>query len=106
MKSNIGYLQEELSSGKIANSNMRLLSFIAMGAFLGYLVAASISYEQHFNKYVELMKAQVITEASFNTLVLELNRFDWNFVVILLVAAFVPKVIQKFAENKTGVPTT
>lgn len=106
MKSNIGYLQEELPSGKVANSNIRLLSFIAMGVFLAYLVAASLSYEQHFNKYVELIKAGVIEEASFNTLILGLNRFDWNFVVILLVAAFVPKVIQKFAENKTGVTTT
>jgi len=103
MKSDIGYNQEELPSGKIASSSIRIMSFIALGILVGYLVVANISFEHRFDRYVELMKSKTITEQSFNTLVLELKRFDWDIVVILLVAAFVPKAIQKFAEAKTGI---
>lgn len=106
MKSDIGYNQEELPSGKIASSSIRIMSFIALGILIGYLVVANISFEHRFDRYVELMKAKTISDTSFNTLVLELKRFDWDIVVILLVAAFVPKAIQKFAESKTGIIST
>ena len=103
MKSDIKLTQEELPSGKIASSAMRVSSFIALGILIGYLIVSDISYEHHFDRYVELMKGRTITEQSFNALVIDLKRFEWDIVVIFLVAAFVPKAIQKFAEAKTGV---
>lgn len=103
MKSDIGITQEELASGKIATSLMRVSSFITLLILIGYMVIANASYEHHFDQYVELMKVKTISEQSFNALILQLNRFDWDIVVILLVAAFVPKAIQKFAEAKTGI---
>lgn len=106
MKSQIGYTQEELPSGKIASSLMRLSSIIALLILITYMAISHLSFEHRFDRYVELMNNKTITEASFNTLVLELKRFDWDIVVILLVAAFVPKAIQKFAEAKTGITST
>lgn len=106
MKSDIGYNQEELPSGKIASSSMRVMSFIALAILVGYLIIANISFEHRFDRYIELMKSGTISEQSFNTLILESYRFDWDIVVIFLVAAFVPKALQKFAETKVGVTST
>lgn len=106
MKSQIGTFQEELPSGKIASSWMRKASAVAMVIFFGYMVFAGLSYEYHFTKFVEMRAANFITGESFNTLIIQQNRFDWDIVVILLVAVFVPKAIQKFAEAKTGIKST
>ncbi len=102
MKSQIGTFQEELPSGKIAASWMRKASAVALLIFLGYMIFAGISYEYHFIKFVSLRTGNLITEQSFNLLISTQKRFDWDIVVILLTAIFVPKAIQKFAEAKTG----
>lgn len=103
MKAQIGFLQELQSDGSVANSQMRLLS---MGAFIGlwvYCYFSFINYNMKFAAYVELLKAESISEQSFITLTMQMNQLDWDIFAILMTAIFVPKAIQKAFEAKTGV---
>ena len=98
-----GFWQEVQTDGSIANSFMRLLESFFFVLLCAYTFMSNQSYETHFNDYIQLLKDKCITEQSFNMLVHQLNRIDWNIFVILVVATVVPKAIQKFAEMKTGV---
>jgi len=102
MKSQIGIFQEELPSGKIASSYMREASAIALLIFFVYMIFAGISYEFHFLKFIQMRAQNFISEQSFNVLITGQKLFDWDIVAILLIAAFVPKFLQKFAEMKSG----
>jgi len=99
MKASIGIHQEELSSGKIANSWMRYASSLVLLGLAPYMFFSSKIYDSQLDKYIKMTTDKVISEASFNTLVLELQRFDHLIIGAFLVAAFAPKAIQKMAES-------
>lgn len=102
-KSDIGILQEELPSGKITTSSMRIMSFVALISAFLYAGVSCHSYEKHFDKFVLMRTNDVITEQSFNTNVSELKMFEEWVLLILLAAAFAPKAFQKVVEMRAGV---
>lgn len=102
MKSDIGILQEELPSGKVTTSSMRILSFCAF-AMLGVIIYfENASYESHFDRFTQLMSDGKITESTYNTLLMQQTRFDQWLIVAFLVASFAPKAIQKLIEIYLG----
>lgn len=106
IKSKYGFWQESQTDGSAANSFMRLLETFFFVVLCGYMLISNQSYEAHFAQYVQLLKDKCITEQSFNALILQLTRIDWDIFSILIIATVVPKAIQKFAEVRTGVKTT
>ena len=106
MKSRYGFWQEPQPDGFAASSFMRLLETFFFLVLCGYMFISNQSYEAHFKEYVKLLRDNCITEQSFNALILQLSRIDWDIFSILVIATVVPKAIQKFAEVRTGVKTT
>lgn len=104
-RSEVGIFQEELPSGKIAASSMRIMSFIALISAFLYAAISYLSYESHFDKFVLMRTNGVISEQSFNALVGELKMFEEWVLLILLAAAFAPKAFQKVIEMRAGVKT-
>lgn len=105
-KSKYGFWQEPQPDGFAANSFMRLLETFFFVVLCGYMFISNQSYEAHFAQYVQLLRENCITEQSFNALILQLTRIDWDIFSILVIATVVPKAIQKFAEVRTGVKST
>jgi hypothetical protein len=103
MKSDIGFLQELQMNGQVANSFMRKLETMFFCILVVYMAGSSLLYQNHFNQFVTLLKAGCITEQSFNMLISNLKMYDWDTLLILIVATVAPKVVQKFAEAKTGI---
>lgn len=106
MKSKYGFWQELQSDGSAANSFMRLLETFFFVILCGYMFISNQSYEAHFREYVLLLREKCITEQSFNMLLTQLTRIDWDIFSILVIATVVPKAIQKFAENRIGTKST
>lgn len=106
MKADVGIHQEQLPSGDIANSWMRYASSMVLIGLALYMISMNSVYNSQLNKYVKLVSDKIISEQTFSALVLELERYDHLIIVILLVAGFAPKAIQKVAElwasNKFG----
>lgn len=98
-----GFLQELQSDGSIANSSVRLFSCFFFVFLCIYTFASFHSYEDQFTIYVTLLREKCITEQSFNMLVNQMKKIDWDIFAILVFATVAPKVIQKFAETKIGV---
>lgn len=98
MKSDIGLLQEELPSGKITLSSTRVWSLLFIPIFISYMVASYIMFKYMFDKYVLLVEKEVITQESFNSMVLNLKLVDALIVMLFFLAIFAPKAIGKIAE--------
>jgi len=105
-KATTGFFQELQQNGTLANSFMRLLEALFFVLLCAYTFFSNQSYEAHFKSYTQLLRDKCITEQSYNMLISMLKRIDWDIFVILVIAAVVPKAIQKFAEMKTGVKDT
>ncbi len=103
VKSDIGILQEELPSGKVTTSSMRIMSFTALLAMFVYMGISYSSYEKHFSTYVKMATEKVISEQSFNSLTSQLKMFEEWVLLIFMAAAFAPKAIQKLIELRAGV---
>lgn len=101
MKSNIGLMQEQLPNGKIGTSLMRYMSVVALIGLFVYMYFANSEYNSQRDIYVRLVTDKVINEQSFNMLIGQLIRFEKWIVAAFLVAAFAPKAIQKYIENKS-----
>lgn len=101
MKSDIGLMQEQLPGGKIGTSLMRWMSVIALIGLFAYMYFANSEYNNQRDIYVKLLTEKVIAEQSFNALIGQLVRFEKWIVAVFLVAAFAPKAIQKYIENKS-----
>lgn len=106
IKSKYGFWQESLPDGNASSSFMRLLETLFFIILCAYMFFSNQSYEFHFAQYVQLLKDKCITEQSFNMLITQQSRIDWDIFSILVVATVVPKAIQKFAEVRTGVKST
>ena len=105
-QSKIGFLQEVQANGSVANSFMRLLELLFFGLLCVYTFFSFTSYNSQLIEYTNLLRTNCITEQSYNMLVNQLHRIDWNIFMLLVVATVVPKAIQKFAEAKTGIKDT
>lgn len=102
-KASIGFLQELQLNGQVANSFIRKLEALFFVVLVAYMTVAILVYQNHFNQYVVLLRESFLSEQSFNTLVSQLRMYDWDTLLILIVATVAPKVVQKFAEAKIGV---
>lgn len=102
-KSNIGLIQEELPSGKIATSSMRVLSFIAIAVLILYLYIGYTLYESHLDMFVSMRKLEIISEQTFTTMYLQTKMYEEWIVLILIAGAFAPKGLQKIIELRAGV---
>lgn len=102
MKAQVGFLQEKLADGTLSDSNVRLFSCFFFAFLCIYTFVSLHSYEDQFAIYVSLLERGCLTEQSFNLLVMQLKKIDWDIFLILTVATVAPKVIQKFAETKLG----
>lgn len=100
-KSEIGALEEELPSGKIAKSWVRISSLVAIGVLIFYMLIAKQSYDHQFSKLSDLVEKKAITDVSFVAMTQTLQMFQSEFVIVLLLVAFVPKVVQKYFELKS-----
>ena len=98
MKASIGFLQEELPSGKISNSLIRKLSALFFTLLVAYTSVAMLLYQSHFQTYVQLLKDSLIDKATYMLLIKDLTPINWDIFLILITATVAPKVIQKFAE--------
>lgn len=106
MKSKYGFWQENLPDGSASDSFMRLLETFFFIVLCAYMFFSNQSYEFHFAQYVQLLKDKCISEQSFNMLITQQSRIDWDIFSILVIATVFPKAIQKFAEVRTGVKST
>ena len=105
-KAQIGFLQELQTNGQIANSFIRKISAFFFGLLVMYMFFSNKSYEDHFSRYVQLLQAKALSQESFITLTMQLKRIEDYIFLILILAVVAPKVIQKFAEAKTGIKDT
>lgn len=103
MKSDLGILQEELPSGKVTTSSMRILSFLSLSLLSWYLAVAPSQYEAQLNKYITLVTNNVISEQSFNALVEGLVKYEKWIIIVFIAGAFAPKAIQKLIENYSAI---
>ena len=106
MKAKTGFLQELQPDGSIADSNVRLFSCFFFVFLCVYTFASFHSYEDQFTMYVTLLRENCITEQSFNILVIQIKKIDWDIFALIVFATVAPKVIQKFAETKVGAKDT
>lgn len=106
MKAKTGFFQELQPDGSIANSSIRLFMLFFFILLCAYTSSSLLIYQNNLDHFIVLLKDKCITEQSFNMLVLQTNKIDWNVFTILVIATVVPKAIQKFAEMKTGFKDT
>lgn len=92
---------EELSKdGLISKSKMRQMSGIALWSALIYLFIASISNLWFWNRILNLLELKILDETLFKILAASFTGINIMVFLILIVAAFVPKALQKFAETQ------
>lgn len=103
-KSEIGALEEELPSGRIAKSWVRISSLVAIAVLIFYMLLAKQTYDHQFTKLADLVEKKAITDQSFVAMSSSLQMFQPEFVIVLLLVAFVPKVVQKYFELKSVKP--
>lgn len=100
MKKVIGFFEEILPDGTIKRSTNRILSVVFGLAALVYLTFAVIEYYATRAELISMLALKHITPEMFKIIMLEIKVIDMGIFVLMVIAAFVPKVIQKFAENK------
>lgn len=105
-QSRVGFWQEVLANGTIANSFMRLLETFFFILLCMYTYFSFTTYNTQLAMYVELLRTNCLTEQTFVALTMQLTKINWDVFGILVVATVVPKAIQKFAEAKTGIKDT
>jgi hypothetical protein len=102
MKAIAGFLQEVQASGSVTWSWVRKLSAMFFVLLVAYTATSLWMYIYQFNYYTWLLAKHLITEQTFVVLIQQLERINWDIFLILVLATVAPKVIQKFAEVKTG----
>jgi len=101
-----GFFQEKQSDGSIADSWIRALSLLFFILLCAFLVFSYLSYKSNIVEFTKLLRDGSITEQSFNVLFTQIKMIDWDILLLLVTATVAPKVIQKFAEAKTGIKDT
>lgn len=103
MKAKVGFFQELQADGSIADSFIRGLSALFFVLLSVFIVLSYLSYKSNIGEFAKLLRDKSITEQSFNVLFTQIKMIDWDILLLLITATVAPKVIQKFAEAKTGV---
>ena len=98
-----GFLQELQSDGSVANSLIRLLEILFFALLVIYTCGSTLLYQVHFQTYGQLLKDTLIDKSTYMLLIKDLVPINWDIFLILITATVAPKVIQKFAEAKTGI---
>jgi hypothetical protein len=103
MKAEVGFFQELQPNGIVANSFIRGLEALFFVLLCIYVFLSFRSYHSNIDEFILLLKNKCITEQSFNVLILQTKPMDWDILLLFITATVAPKVIQKFAEMRTGV---
>jgi hypothetical protein len=106
MKAKIGFFQELQADGSVSDSFIRGLSALFFVLLCGFVILSYLSYKTNVAEFTKLLRDKVITEQSFNVLFTQTKMIDWDILLLLVTATVAPKVIQKFAEAKTGIKDT
>lgn len=102
-KVKVGFFQELQGDGSVANSWIRMLSLLFFILLCGFILLSFRAYQSNLALFTKLLQDKSITEQSFNVLVLQTKSLDWNVLLLFVTATVAPKVIQKFAEAKSGI---
>ena len=106
MKAKTGFFQELQWDGTVADSWIRLISTFFFALTCVFIFLSHKTYQNNTALFAKQLQDKVISEQSFNVLMLQTKEYDWNVLLLLVSATVAPKVIQKFAEAKTGVNDT
>jgi hypothetical protein len=106
MKAKTGFFQELQGDGSIANSSTRLFQLLMFMLLCSYMYSSISIHQSNVAQFISLLKEKSITEQTFITLMLQTKNLDWDALLLLVSATVVPKVIQKFAEARTGIKDT
>ena len=106
MKAKTGFFQELQGDGSIANSSTRLFQLLMFMLLTAYMYSSISIHQSNVAQFISLLKEKSITEQTFITLMLQTKNLDWDALLLLVSATVVPKVIQKFAEARTGIKDT
>ena len=102
MENNVkaGYNEEISQNGTVSKSKMRQMSGLALWAALSYLFITIITNIWFWNKVFDLLDKSLISKELFTIMLTSFSAVNVSVFLILIVGAFAPKAIQKFAENK------
>jgi hypothetical protein len=102
MENNVkaGYNEEISQNGTVSKSKMRQMSGLALWAALSYLFISIITNIWFWNKVFDLLDKSLISKELFTIMLTSFSAVNVSVFLILIVGAFAPKAIQKFAENK------
>jgi CBS domain containing-hemolysin-like protein len=102
MENNVkaGYNEEISQNGTVSKSKMRQMSGLALWAALSYLFISIITNIWFWSKVFDLLDKSLISKELFTIMLTSFSAVNVSVFLILIVGAFAPKAIQKFAENK------
>lgn len=95
-----GYNEEISKDGTISKSKMRQMSGIALWSAICYLIISIILNIWFWQKVFHLLELSRIKESVLTLMLASFTGINVSIFLILIVAAFAPKAVQKFAENK------
>lgn len=95
-----GYNDEISQNGTISKSKMRQMSGIALWAALSYLFISVLINIWFWKRVFDLLDKSLISKELFTIMLTSFTAINVSIFLILIVGAFAPKAIQKFAENK------
>lgn len=94
------YNEEVSLDGTISRSKMRQMSGIALWAAIIYLVISIMMNLWFWQRIFEMIDKKLITENILTLMISAFTGINVSVFLILIVGAFAPKAVQKFAENK------
>ncbi|NPD47497.1 hypothetical protein [Lentimicrobium sp. S6] len=95
-----GYNEEVSQSGTISKSKMRQMSGIALWSAIVYLAISIVLNIWFWQKVFYLLELSRIKENVLTLMLASFTGINVSIFLILIVSAFAPKAVQKFAENK------
>lgn len=100
METQAGYNEEISSDGTVSKSKMRQMSGIALWSSLIYLGISIIINLWFWSEVFRLIELELINKDLLMLMLASFTGINVSVFLILLVSAFAPKAVQKFAENK------
>ena len=95
-----GYNEEVSADGIISKSKIRQMSGIALWSALIYLVISIILNLWFWGKVFHLLNQKLIQKDVLTIMLASFTGINVTVFLILIIGAFAPKAVQKFAENK------
>jgi len=99
-KSDVGFFQEQQPNGLVADSLMRLMTFLPLVAALLYLFITQWTYYSQVSLLMGFLKANIIDKATYVTIISTIKTTDYVLFSSLIGVAFTSKLIQKGQEIK------